>query len=150
MSASRTFHFDRYMLRPVDETDRTFAINWTLADPDHKDLTAPDFWLEQTATRDSYVLLDGQGRVFFLKLHQMDANSVDIHIQFAPEYTRDQALRVGRALMVGLDWLEGKLRDHGVSHLAFDSHSQGLVSFAVKKLNFSKTKDFRLEKEIGV
>jgi hypothetical protein len=150
MSATRTYHFSNFMLRPVDETDATFAINWTMADPDHRDLTMPDFWMEQTATRDSYVLLDGQGRVFFLKLHQIERDSVEIHIQFAPEYTREQALRVGRALLVGLDWLEGKLRSHGITHLAFDSHSQGLVSFAMKKLKFNKTQDFRLEKEIGV
>lgn len=150
MTATRVFYFEDYLLRPTDETDETFAIHWTLADPDHKDITRPDFWLEQSAQRDSYVLLDGEGRVFFLKLHRIDKTTIELHIQFPPEDTREQTLRVAKALIVGLDWLEGELRKHGIRHLAFDSHSQRLISFAIKKLHFLKTEDFRLEKEIGV
>jgi len=149
MSATRTYHFDHYLLRPVNETDATFAINWTLEDPHHRDLTMPDFWLEQTGTRDSYILLDNEGRVFFLKLHKLGEDAVDIHIQFSPDDSRHQTMRVSKALMVGLEWLEEKLRAHGIRHLSFDSASDRLIYFAIKKLKFHSTEDYRLEKEIA-
>ena len=153
MTAVRTFHFDEYMLRPVDESDRPFAINWTLADPDHRDVTQPHFWMEQSPTRDSYVLLDRWGRVFFLKMCQVSSDAVELHIQFPPEEeddSREQTLRIARALIVGMDWLEKELKKFGIRRMAFDSVSQRLIKFAVKKLKFMKMQDFRLEKEIGV
>lgn len=149
MTARRTFHFADYMLRPTDESDIPVAVEWTEADPEHRGLTAPVFWLEQGDKDDSYILLDRQGRVFFLKLHEIDPKTMEIHIQFAPTSTRREAARVGNALMTGLDWLETMLRRFGYRRLCFDSRSRSLIAFAIRKLHFSKTSDFRFEKSIA-
>jgi len=121
MSAIESFKFgESYLLRPAGNgahlEDLELAVRWTAADPDHAGRVEPGFWLEQRLGRDSYMLEDAGGPLFFFKLHwwyrapeeqamhPVDGallpslitlpwngmeRLVEIHIQFAPRTQRN-------------------------------------------------------------
>lgn len=162
MSASGTYHFGTYTLRPAGEADLARAVRWTAADVFHAGRTRPEFWIEQTVNRDSYVLEDREGAVFFFKLHRLAIHAVELHCQFPPlddiaadiegeeataKYERE---RVREALQRGFEWLEGALKISKVRDVFFDTTHGALRNFAVRRLGFeAKDDNQRLEKHIG-
>lgn len=149
MSAHDTFEFaPHYTLRPASSQDHDLAALWTQADPFHRDTTPADFWIEQRHGRDAYLLSDPTGPVFFLKLHRLSATSIELHIQFPPEESREEIARVCLGLIDGLEWLEGMLKHAGIQAISFDSHNATLMRFATKRLGFTKTNDYELVKAI--
>ena len=144
MPALATFTFQGYTLRPARQTDYELARAWTLADPDHRDTTQPDFWLDQKFATESYLLLDKWGPVFFFKLVRdggMKGGEAEIHIQFPPvpqtgEARAEQNSRTINALIQGMTWIERILSLRLVSALFFTSRNPGLIRFCVKRLGF--------------
>lgn len=144
MSALETFTFNGYTLRPANESDLPLAQLWTLADTDHKDITLPSFWIEQRIGRDSYLLSDGAGPVFFFKLHvttwrgsAMKPCRVELHIQFMPGITDEDTGRIRGGLTQGMTWLERVLRLSAIREVSFDSSNRKLIAFCKKRLGFS-------------
>lgn len=149
MSAIETFSFGPYTLRPAgrDPGDLQLAQVWTSADRDHAGRVLPGFWLEQKLGRDSYILLDYNGPLFFFKLIQYvepitnGKPMCEIHIQFppAPGQAETQPLqreRLAMALHEGLQWLERVLIGNRIGEIFFDSSSDPLVAFCIKRLGF--------------
>jgi hypothetical protein len=143
MSALRSFEFSGYTLRPATKADLPLAERWVAWDKFHAGVIDPNFWLFQGPKTDSYLLFDGGGPVFFLKLHGIDPKEngipkrVALHIQFMPCATEDDRERTMEGLLQGTRWLEGILLKNGTEKISFDSQSTALVNFAVRRLGFS-------------
>jgi hypothetical protein len=143
MGATVTFRFLEYTLRPAEAFDRTMAEQWTKADPYHPDVN-PEFWIEQAPDRDSYLLLDEQGALFFWKGILIGNGRMEMHIQFCPmPGDRPSRMRLRKriraGLRCGLTWLMQMLHKAGeVKEVYFDSSSDALTTFAVKHLGFVK------------
>ena len=166
MSALNHFRFDGFHLRPTNPLDRALAEQWTAMDPAHAGVIAPEFWLEQRLGRDSFLLSDKTGPVFFFKMHilahyrlrwleehdgvQMPVeqnlrNCVQIFLQFAPYDTDyDDALRfqlrrrMRAGLVKGQVWLEKVLRQYQATEVFLDTRSEPLVHFSVNRLGFTQ------------
>jgi hypothetical protein len=139
MSAIETFTFNGYTLRPARESDRDLANEWTFADPEHRSTCYPGFWLEQKPTRDSYLLLDAVGPVFFFKLHRKwhGSDEVEFHIQFMPpSQAEEDRSRTRGGMTIGMQWLERVLVLSGIREVTFVSNNLELVSFCKKRLGF--------------
>lgn len=146
MTATLTYQFGGYTLRPTTQEDFSLAAEWTEADPHHRDGVKPDFWLIQGWQSDSYVLFDAEGPVFMTRIVVVTAGNdrnraVEMHIQFppepeAPEGRREQHARIALGLVYGLKWLEPKLRGLNVREIYFESTSEPLIRFATRKLGF--------------
>lgn len=151
MTAHKSFTFDKYTLRPTTDEDMKTAVEWTAADPHHAGRTRPEFWLEQRVARDSYMLEDAEGPLFFFKLHRITINAVELHIQFPPPSDLHQKHRVQVGLIDGFNWLEKTLKLAHISVIHFDSAHGPLRQFAVGRLGFAfdTTQEHRLSKSIG-
>ena len=141
MTALATFSFQGYTLRPAIGKDRKEAAEWTKADPDHRDTTPADFWIEQGMGIESYVLDDRFGSVFFLKLVRQIHHEIEIHIQFPPKpetatAAAEQRERVVNGLILGFEWLERVLILREVRAVFFTSKRPTLIRFAKKRLGF--------------
>jgi hypothetical protein len=147
MSATRTYYFNDYTLRPADLGDIALAVRWTAADADHVGRTHPDFWVEQTLSNDSYLLLDKQGPLFFFKLHRITVKSVELHIQFPPLPGNQGRILVG--LIDGCDWLDGMLKGSRIEEVFFMSANESLVRFASRRLGYAQDGS-RLAKRVNV
>lgn len=158
MSAIETFSFGRYTLRPAGRLsiDILLATQWTEADPDHAGRVAPDFWLEQRLGRDSYVLDDQDGPLFFFKAVHCHPR-VEIHVQFPPRFNAirfpgEAALQrhvLSRAMIEGLRWLERVLTQNDIREIYFDSANDPLIAFCTKRLGFNRDGS-KLLKRLGV
>lgn len=152
MTANLSFHFGEYLLRPASLDDMALAVKWTAADAER-----PEFWIEQTAGRDSYMLEDQEGPVFFFKMHRLSLKAVEIHTQFPPlgtvlhssEKQEHDRRRVQQAIIQGFRWLEGSLAKTKVKEIYFDSTHPPLRAFAVRRLGFATSQGPRLLKSIG-
>lgn len=147
MTTEQDFKFGPYHLRPTVDADMVSAVRWTVADPHHAHRTRPEFWLEQTISRDSYMLEDPEGPLFFFKIHRLSLKAVELHIQFSPETSQKQKIRVQQGLMDGFAWLEKMFNTAGIKDVSFDSSSPPLIAFAVKRLGFTLD-GTRLHKEL--
>jgi hypothetical protein len=147
MSARETFRFGQYVLRPAGTIrDLQIARAWTKADPEHAGRVVPGFWLEQTYSRSSWIVVDHFGPLLFFKIILYTQKPTDpgnswmgaeLHMQFAPAESADMRERVRQALTEGLPWVERVLTQNGVSRIFFDSNNPMLVRFSVKRLGFT-------------
>lgn len=143
MSATETYHFGTYTLRPAGMiVDFYLAHEWTRADPDHKDVS-PQFWLEQGPDSDAYLLLDQEGPLYFARLIRTTPEQVEMHIQFPPQTGHR---RVVLGLMNGMVWLEKMLRRIRIRELYFKSCSPTLIRFAIRRLGFEDDGNGKLQK----
>ena len=116
---------------------------------DHAERTRPEFWLEWTVTRESYVLEDELGPILFFKVHRLSLKAVELHIQFPPADSQHERIRIQAALVQGFHWLEGMLKLAKIEEVSFDSTSTRLVQFAEKRLGFRR-EGSKLHKAIEV
>lgn len=142
MAALKTFTFSGYVLEPAGAEHLKLAQTWTAWDKYHAGIIPPEFWLYQGPRTDSYILRDGAGWVFFLKVHADELKKdgwprrVKLHIQFMPVVTEDDRERTMEGLLQGSRWLEELLLRNGAEEIYFDSQSRPLISFAVKRMGF--------------
>jgi hypothetical protein len=126
------------------EQDLELARAWVAADPDHAGKVLPEFWLEQKLDRDSFLLRDAIGPIYFFKMHlankwqQGDPGNlmlpaVRIFLQFAPEKNR-----ISKALIAGTAWLERMLKQGPMKEYYFDSQNESLIRFSQKRLGFTR------------
>lgn len=152
MSATETHRFLDFTLRPAGAiaTDHVLAKQWTAADPAHR-RTRWTFWLEQDFDRDSYLLLDAEGALFFWSgILQIKSEPgarpkrvIEMHIQFPPTPTdrMEQIIlrrRLAHGLRSGLAWLIERLIDAKVEEAYFDSESETLITFCINHLGFHR------------
>jgi hypothetical protein len=132
------FCFNGYTVRSARHADLMLAEHWTRADPFHRNTTAPDFWIENKDGRESFLLLDALGPVFFFKTHILNRRTVQMHVQFMPADTEDNKTRLREGMLQGLVWMERVLKNAGVTRIEFDSQNPQLTVFAIKRLGFAQ------------
>lgn len=141
-----TFKFDKYTLRPAEgEADLALAAAWMEADRWHRGQFKPEFWLEQSATVNSFVLEDEAGPIFFFKTRLPELRApvgpkgVDLYIQFEPMDVLAGApvrWRTMVALEKGFAWLKKKLGGVGYDSVYFESKNPKLIEFCERRLGF--------------
>lgn len=152
MSAFDSFAFSGYTLRPASEADLPLARLWTLADTAHSEIIKPSFWLEQRPGRDAYVVHDGRGPVFFLKLHlcadplpdrscdkMLYHRRVELYVQFMPILGEEDRERTRNGLVHCMSFTEDAMRRSGISEMFFESESPALIGFSKKQLGFKQS-----------
>jgi hypothetical protein len=139
-----TFHFDRYTLRPAEgEADRALAAQWMEQDVWHRGQFTPEFWLEQSAAANSFVLEDEIGPVFFFKTQleghrvvpKQEKVGVDLFIQFSPGGGLNR-LRTLQGLDRGMKWMRRRLGGLGYDAVFFTTKNPQLAVFAERRLGF--------------
>lgn len=145
------WEFDEYVLRAASEADLPLAASWTHADEAHRELD-PAFWLEQTPAKQSYLLFDNDGPVFFFK-GVLTGRVLEVFVQFPPHAVGDdlalrfeQKFRVAKALARGTEWLETRMRGV-VEEFVFETLSPSLKHFCEHRLGFEEH-DGRLRKAL--
>lgn len=137
MSALPTFTFGMYTLRPATAEDFPLAAAWNAADPDHRNID-PLFWIDG---RDSYLLIDPEGPVFFFKIERGRTREAKFYIQFENCAGKADAAqcrqRAMDGLMDGSAWLEKELSELGFETVYFTSKSRPLIYFCSKRLGFT-------------
>ena len=137
------FEFAGMSVRRTGMDDLEMAREWTEADEDHRGRVDPAFWCEQAERRQSYLLSDGDGPLYFFT-GVMVTDTLEINVQFAP-YEALKTLenrhalrgRIMRGLVEGMHWLEERMRGV-VDEMHFESRSPDLIRFAVRKLGFEQ------------
>lgn len=132
-----SFKFDKYTLRPACMGDLPLAAAWIEADKWHRGQFVPEFWLEQSAEVNSFVLEDVRGPIFFFQTRLMSATKVDLFIQFPPKLPGLPLMpRTALALMAGFEWLQKKLGALGYDSVYFTSKNPQLIEFCQRLLGF--------------
>lgn len=139
-----TFTFDTYTLRPAAGViDLIRAAAWMDEDVWHRGQFKPEFWLEQSAAVNCFVLEDAKGPIFFFRTQRTYTEPVngyrewpvEIYIQFAPGASIAR-LRTAVALTVGFAWMQRRLGALGYDAVYFSSSNPRLIEFAQKRLGF--------------
>lgn len=132
MSARVSYTFFGYTLRPATAEDIELARAWTAADPDHRGVIAPEFWVEQAPGIDSYVLVDAAGPVFFFRMQR----AVRLFVQFAPIRNKEDEKRAREGIFHGVNFLAAALSKVHIAEMLFDSASKLLRLYVVGRLRF--------------
>ncbi len=147
--------FDGYTLREVTEkVDRARLEEWIERDQAHAGILEPGFFLG--LMRDirgrlipdprpsCYALEDAQGTMFYIRL----ARAARVSIQFATEPASPrERLRIAKALLKGMAFLEVGLERARVEQWIFNSKSPSLRTLGEMRLGFHKS-PFELVRDI--
>lgn len=146
--------FDGYRLRQVEERDYKQLEQWIAADPVHRDVLDPEFFMGEAINQEGnlaedphvnvFALDDRKGTLMYIRL----STASRVHIQFAPgPSSAEQGKNFHRelhrfrtqmrnALLKGMAFLEVGLRNTGVREWIFESESQALRSMVEKHMGF--------------
>ena len=131
--SSQHFHFDDYIVRPVNEGDRAYLDTLIEDDPYHKGRMTPDYFLSLLPGEDAWALEDEQGNVLFYFKTQ---TAVRVSIQFTGSKSAEERRTNRNALTKGLAWIETMLRHNHFREMIFDTEASGLAAFAKRRLGF--------------
>ena len=144
LSSPERWEFDGYQLRATIASDLPLATEWTTADKYHEGLD-PAFWLEQGPAKQSYLLYDESGPIFFFK-GVLAGRTLEVFIQFpAPSGAANEML-LSKALTAGTMWLAGRMRGV-VDEFTFETKSPSLKRFCERRLHFEE-RDGKMRKRI--
>ena len=130
MSATQTFEFNGYKIRPAVAEDLPRIAQWISADPDHRGKIPARHFTDQAKLVDSYVIEDKEGEVFYFRLDR----AVRCTIQFG----HGDRKRTAKALEVGMGMMEVLLGISGTREFIFDSQSPLLRAFCKRQLKFTE------------
>lgn len=120
--------FDDYIVRPVEESDRSY-IEATLADDEYHKETTPDFFLQLVPGEASWAVEDQKGNVV---LYFKTQNVARLHMIF-PSKDRE----VNRNILTrGMEWLAGMLVQNRFHEMLFDATGRELRVMAKRRLGF--------------
>jgi len=127
------FTFLGYQVRPVAEQDRAYLDLLIQGDEYHRGRMSADFFLKLQPGEDAWALEDQQGEVVFYFKTQ---TAVRLAIQFTDSSTLAAKRRNSAALIDGLAWLTGILRQNRFHEMLFDTQGPELYVFAKRHLGF--------------
>ncbi len=130
-----SYEIAEFTLKPAQMLDLPVARMWTARDPDHRDRTLAEFWIEQGTQTNSFLLWDGVQPVFFFRIDMRPERQVEIHIQFSGTDALRES-RTRRGLMEGCRWLEKMLSESGFEGYYFHSRNAQLIFFCQRRLGF--------------
>jgi hypothetical protein len=137
--------FEGYSFRQVEPSDYEQLEKWIAADPTHRDVLEPEFFMDQERPHVTVLALESRsGTVMYIRL----STASRVHIQFSPApkangggrvYAREihrYRTQLRNALLKGMAFLEVGLRKAGVNQWIFDSESPTLRDLAKKQMGF--------------
>jgi hypothetical protein len=128
----------KYRLRPATERDHDLLAVWVEGDPDHRDRVKPEFFHTDRDGMECFALEDEFGYVvLYIKM----TRAIRLDIQFGPDETIAQRERTADAMREGFQWLRAGAEGAGIHEILFRSTNTPLVSFAERRLGFSRTSD---------
>jgi hypothetical protein len=130
------FHFDQYIVRPMNEGDREYLGSLISEDAYHRGHMTPDFFLKLVPGEDAWALEDEQGHV---ELYFKTQVVVRLSIQFAHSKTNEERSRNRTALMKGFAWIESMFRQNKFRQIIFDTQGPELTAFAKRRLGFRES-----------
>ena len=139
------FHFDQYIVRPMNEGDRAYLDDLISSDAYHKGRMTPDYFLKLVPGEDAWALEDEHGHVLLYFKTQV---AVRLSIQFANSKTSEERSRNRTALMKGFAWIESMFRQNRFRQIIFDTQGPELTAFAKRRLGF-RTSESELLREIA-
>jgi hypothetical protein len=145
MSQKTVFHFDNYVVRPVEERDRLYLNSLIEADEYHHDRMDADFFLSLKPGEDAWALEDERGNVLFYFKTQ---TAVRLHMQFAQAETTEAKTRNRLALLKGLAWIEAQLRANSFREILFQNDGPELTAMAKRRMGFREVSG--LARDIGL
>jgi hypothetical protein len=131
-----TFHFDSYVVRPVEERDRLYLEALIESDPYHCDRMDADFFLNLKPGEDAWALEDERGNVLFYFKTQ---TAVRLSLQFAHAESTEEKTRNRLAMMKGLAWIEAQLRANSFREILFQTDGPELAQMAKRRMGFTET-----------
>lgn len=130
------FHFDNYVVRPVEERDRQYLSSLIEADPYHADRMDADFFLDLKPGEDAWALETlEQGRVV---LYFKTQTAVRLSLLFSETETKEDKTRNRLALLKGMAWIEAQLMANSFREILFDSEGPELVQMAKRRMGFTE------------
>ena len=130
------FHFDQYVVRPMNEGDRAYLDELIEEDAYHKGRMTPDYFLKLVPGEDAWALEDEQGHVLLYFKTQV---AVRLSIQFAASETKEEKHRNRLALLKGFAWIESMFRKNRFREIIFDTDGPELTVFAKRRLGFRES-----------
>jgi hypothetical protein len=134
--SSPQFHFDQYIVRPMNEGDREYLGSLISEDAYHKGQITPDYFLKLVPGEDAWAFEDEQGNIVFYFKTQV---AVRLSIQFANSKTSEERSRNRTALMKGFAWIESMFRQNRFRQIIFDTQGPELTAFAKRRLGFRES-----------
>lgn len=130
------FHFDQYIVRPMNEGDRAYLDSLIEEDAYHKGRMTPDYFLKLVPGEDAWAFEDEQGNIVFYFKTQV---AVRLSIQFAHSKTSEERSKNRTALMKGFAWIESMFRQNRFREIIFDTQGPELTAFAKRRLGFRES-----------
>lgn len=126
------FRFDRFIVRRIEERERSFLDKLTSEDEHHRETMNADFFLQLLPGEDAWAVEDEWGNVVLYFKTQAVAR---IHMQFISE---DRELN--RDLLTkGMAWLETMLIQNHFREMLFDTKGRELRLMAKRRLGFKES-----------
>jgi hypothetical protein len=131
------FHFDNYVVRPVDERDRAYMSDLIHNDEYHATRMDADFFLSLQPGEDAWALETLEtGKVI---LYFKTATAVRLHMQFVGAESREEKTRNRLALMKGVAWIEAQLRANSFREILMQVDGPELAAMAKRRMGFRDT-----------
>ena len=130
------FHFDQYIVRPMNEGDRSYLDSLIESDAFHKGRMTPDYFLKLVPGEDAWALEDEHGKVLLYFKTQV---AVRLSIQFAASQTKQEKQQNRMALLKGFAWIEAMFRKNRFREIIFDTDGPELTAFAKRRLGFRES-----------
>jgi hypothetical protein len=134
--SDQRFHFDQYVVRPMNEGDRAYLDTLIEEDAYHKGRMTPDYFLKLVPGEDAWALEDQQGKVLLYFKTQV---AVRLSVQFATSKTSAERSQNRTALMKGFAWIESMFRQNRFREIIFDTQGPELTAFAKRRLGFRES-----------
>lgn len=137
MSTSPLFHFDGYVVRPVEERDRAYLSDLISNDSYHEDCMDADFFLSLQPGEDAWALeMKETGKVI---LYFKTQTAARVSLLFSGTDTREDKTRNRLALMKGMAWIEAQLRANSFRQILFDTKGAELMAMAKRRMGFRES-----------
>ncbi len=130
------FHFDNYVVRPVEERDRAYLSALIETDPYHAHCMDADFFLHLQPGEDAWALETQQGNVILYFKTQVAAR---VSLLFSGSDSREDKTRNRLALLKGMAWIEAQLRANSFRQILFDTQGPELAAMAKRRMGFRES-----------
>jgi hypothetical protein len=139
------FHFDGYIVRPVEERDREYLASLIEADQFHALRMDADFFLNLHPGEDAWAMESERGNVI---LYFKTQTAVRLHMQFVGADTKEDKTRNRIALLKGMAWIEAQLRANSFREILMQVDGPELAAMAKRRMGFREPEGGQLVREI--
>lgn len=131
------FHFDNYVVRPVEERDRSYLSDTIESDQYHADCMDADFFLNLQPGEDAWALETLEtGKVI---LYFKTQTAARVSLLFTGSESKEDKTRNRMALMKGMAWIEAQLRANSFRQILFDTKGEELAQMAKRRMGFRES-----------